>query len=123
MHDRSTILVPLIAIIAAACGGAPTAATAAPTPAPTVATGDPYKIGAIFDVTGGGSSLGVPERDTVKMLEEQVNAKGGIKGPDGKLHKVQVIVYDNQSQESQSVLVAKRLIEEDKVRVIIGQSQ
>ncbi|MBI4492091.1 MAG: ABC transporter substrate-binding protein [Chloroflexi bacterium] len=108
------------------------AATAAPAkPAPTAAakaeekpaTGEPYKIGAIFDITGGGSSLGVPERDTIKMLEAEVNARGGIKGPDGKLHPVQVVLYDNQSQESQSVLVAKRLIEEDKVPVILGATQ
>lgn len=135
MGRRISVLASLIAIVAAACGGTPAAspspsaaaatkaATTAPTAAATVATGDPYKIGAIFDITGAGSSLGIPERDTVKMLEEQVNAAGGIKGPDGKLHKVQVIIYDNQSQESQTVLVAKRLIEEDKVPVVIGPSQ
>jgi len=116
------------ALLLASCGGAqPTTGSPAPTVAQATKTaipvGETYKIGAIFDVTGAGSSLGTPERDTVKMLEDQVNAKGGITGPDGKLHKVQVIVYDNQSQESQSVLVAKRLIEEDKVPVIIGPSQ
>ncbi len=134
MGRSISVLISLIAIVATACGGqtaaspspttaAATATAAAKTAAPTVATGDPYKIGAIFDITGAGSSLGIPERDTVKMLEEQVNAAGGIKGPDGKLHKVQVVLYDNQSQESQTVLVAKRLIEEDKVPVIIGPSQ
>ena len=29
---------------------------------------EPYKIGAIFDITGPGSSLGVPERDSANML-------------------------------------------------------
>ena len=56
-------------------------------------------------------------------LEAQVNAQGGIKGPDGKPHPLRVIMYDDQSQESQTVLVAKRLIQEDKVSVIIGSSQ
>jgi len=122
------------AIVLAACGGGTTAtptataatqATTAPqaTAAATVAVGAVYKVGAIFDATGPASSLGVPERDTVKMLETQVNAAGGIKGPDGLMHKIEVVFYDNQSQESQSVLVAKRLIEEDKVPVIIGPSQ
>ncbi len=129
MSRSTSVLVSLIAIVAAACGGAQSTATpSAPAAgsaaaAPAVATGDPYKIGAIFDITGPASSLGVPERDTVKMLEEQVNAAGGIKGPDGKLHKVQVVLYDNQSKEQETVLVAKRLIEEDKVPVIIGPSQ
>jgi len=122
------------ALVLAACGGGTTAtptataatqATTAPqaTAAATVAVGAVYKVGAIFDATGPASSLGVPERDTVKMLETQVNAAGGIKGPDGLMHKIEVVFYDNQSQESQSVLVAKRLIEEDKVPVIIGPSQ
>lgn len=132
------VIATVAALVLAACGGgtpATPSATAAPqataaaktaapaTAAPTAAVGAVYKIGAIFDVTGPASSLGVPERDTVKMLETQVNEKGGIKGPDGLMHKIQVVLYDNQSQESQSVLVAKRLIEEDKVPVIIGPSQ
>lgn len=127
-----TVLIAVSALVLGACGSQPV--TASPTAAPTAATtgkatatatpvGEDYKIGAIFDITGPASSLGVPERDTVKMLQDQLNAKGGITGPDGKLHKINLIIYDNQSQESQSVLVAKRLIEEDKVPVIIGPSQ
>lgn len=124
---RTTVAVlGALAIVLGACGGtattSPSPTTNPSTPTPTPA-GAPYKIGAIFDSTGPAASLGVPERDTVKMLEAAVNAKGGITGPDGKLHKIEVVVYDNQSQESQSVLVAKRLIEEDKVPVIIGPSQ
>lgn len=125
----STAVVSALALLIGACGGTPATSSPAPATSAAAATstatpvGETYKIGAIFDVTGGGSSLGTPERDTAKMLEEQVNAKGGITGPDGKLHKIQLISYDNQSQETQSVLVAKRLIEEDKVPVIIGPSQ
>ncbi|OGN80106.1 MAG: ABC transporter substrate-binding protein [Chloroflexi bacterium RIFCSPLOWO2_12_FULL_71_12] len=111
MHPRMlAVSASILGLMLAACGG-------------TAAPGATYKIGAIFDATGPASSLGVPERDTVKMLEAELNAKGGIKGPDGLMHKVEVVFYDNQSQESQSVLVAKRLIEEDKVPVIIGPSQ
>ena len=39
----------------------------------------PYKVGAVFDITGKASWLGEPERNTAKMIEEEVNAKGGIK--------------------------------------------
>ena len=113
-------LVSTLGLVLAACAGSTPAATTTTTAQPAGAT---YKIGAIFDSTGPAASLGVPERDTAKMLEAQVNAKGGIKGPDGKLHLLQVVIYDNQSQESQAVLLAKRLIEEDKVPVIIGPSQ
>jgi len=79
---------------------------------------DPYVIGAVFDITGMGSPLGTPERDTVLMLEKQVNAKGGING-----HPVKVIILDNGSDEAKSLTAVKKLIEENKVLAIIGPSQ
>ncbi|MBI4241752.1 MAG: ABC transporter substrate-binding protein [Candidatus Rokubacteria bacterium] len=81
---------------------------------------EPYKIGAIFSITGPGSSLGVPERDTAQMLEAEVNARGGIAGPDGKRHPVKVVIYDDASDETRAVLAAKKLIEEDRVAAIVG---
>jgi branched-chain amino acid transport system substrate-binding protein len=79
-----------------------------------------YKVGAIFSVTGPGSSLGIPERDTALMLEADINARGGVKGPDGKLRPLKVIIYDDASDETKAVLAAKKLIDEDKVAAIIG---
>ncbi|MBI1847437.1 MAG: ABC transporter substrate-binding protein [Candidatus Rokubacteria bacterium] len=81
---------------------------------------DPYKIGAIFSITGPGSSLGVPERDTAQMLEADVNARGGVKGPDGKLHPLRIVIYDDASDETRAVLAAKKLIDEDRVTAIVG---
>jgi branched-chain amino acid transport system substrate-binding protein len=79
-----------------------------------------YKIGAIFSITGPGSSLGIPERDTALMIEADVNAKGGVKGPDGKLHALKLVIYDDASDETKAVLAAKKLIDEDKVTAIVG---
>jgi branched-chain amino acid transport system substrate-binding protein len=79
-----------------------------------------YKIGAIFSITGPGSSLGIPERDTALMIEAEVNAKGGVKGPDGKLHPLKLVIYDDASDETKAVLAAKKLIDEDKVTAIVG---
>ena len=81
---------------------------------------DAYKVGAIFSITGPGSSLGIPERDTALMLEASINAKGGIKGPDGKLHPLKMVIYDDASDETKAVLAAKKLIDEDKVTAIVG---
>jgi branched-chain amino acid transport system substrate-binding protein len=89
------------------------------TPAPAAAQ-DAYRVGAIFSITGPGSSLGVPERDTALMLEADVNARGGVKGPDGKLHPLKLVIYDDASDETKAVLAAKKLIDEDKVTVIVG---
>jgi branched-chain amino acid transport system substrate-binding protein len=79
-----------------------------------------YKIGAIFSITGPGSSLGIPERDTALMIESEVNAGGGIKGPDGKMHPLKLVIYDDASDETKAVLAAKKLIDEDKVTAIVG---
>ena len=81
---------------------------------------EPYKIGAIFAITGPGSSLGIPERDTALMIEAEVNARGGVKGPDGTLHPLKLVIYDDASDETKAVLAAKKLIDEDRVAAIVG---
>jgi len=78
---------------------------------------EPYSIGAVLSVTGGASFLGEPERNTVKMVEEWINAAGGIKG-----HPLKVIVEDTKSDVSQAVLSVRKLLEKDKVTAIIGPS-
>lgn len=89
--------------------------------APPAATAqEPYKLGAVFSITGPGSSLGVPERDTALMLEAEVNAKGGVRGPDGQTHPLKIVIYDDGSDETKAVLAAKKLIDEDKVTAIVG---
>ncbi len=87
---------------------------------PTATAQEAYKVGAIFSITGPGSSLGIPERDTAVMIEADVNAKGGVKGPDGKLHPLKIVIYDDASDETKAVLAAKKLIDEDKVTAIVG---
>jgi branched-chain amino acid transport system substrate-binding protein len=79
-----------------------------------------YRVGAVFSITGPGSSLGIPERDTARMIEADVNAKGGVKGPDGKMHPLKLVIYDDASDETKAVLAVKRLIDEDKVSAIVG---
>jgi len=75
------------------------------------------KIGALLSVTGPPSFLGEPERNTAKMVVDEINAKGGIKGK-----KLELIVYDTQGDATKAVQSATRLIKEDKVVAIIGPS-
>jgi len=74
-----------------------------------------YKIGAIFASTGPASMLGLPEKNTVEMLEADLNAAGGINGT-----PVKVIMYDTEANPTKTVTSTKKLIEKDKVDVIIG---
>jgi branched-chain amino acid transport system substrate-binding protein len=78
---------------------------------------EPYRIGAVFSVTGAASFLGEPEKNTALMLQDQINKAGGING-----HPLEVIIEDSKSDETQAVLSAKKLIERDKVLAIIGPS-
>src|SRR5512137_2471525 len=75
------------------------------------------KIGALFSVTGPPSFLGEPERNSAKMVVDEINAKGGIKG-----RKIDLVVYDTQGDATKAVKAANRLIKEDKVVAIIGPS-
>jgi branched-chain amino acid transport system substrate-binding protein len=78
---------------------------------------EPIRIGAIFSVTGPASFLGEPERNTAKMLEESINTAGGLLG-----RKVEVIVYDDETDTTKAVTAVDRLIKNDKVVAIIGPS-
>ncbi len=78
----------------------------------------PLKVGAIFAVTGPASWLGQPEKNTVLMLEEQINAAGGING-----RPLKVIVEDTEGDETKAVLAIKKLIYRDEVLAVIGPSR
>ncbi len=78
---------------------------------------EPIRIGAIFSVTGPASFLGEPERNTAKMLEEDLNAAGGLLG-----RKIEVIVYDDESDTTKAVTAVDRLIKRDRVVAVIGPS-
>jgi branched-chain amino acid transport system substrate-binding protein len=94
-----------------------------PEEVPEAEEGEPYHVGVIVAITGGASSLGIPERNTAEMIAEEVNAAGGIEGPDGLMHPLEVIILDTQSEETHTVLATQRLIEQDQVPVIVGPTQ
>ncbi len=78
---------------------------------------EPIKIGAVFSATGPASFLGEPERNTVKMLEEELNRLGGLLG-----RPVEVIVYDDETDVNKCVLAVDKLIKKDRVVAIVGPS-
>lgn len=78
---------------------------------------EPYRIGAVVDISGPSSSLGVPERNTLEMLKDKVNAAGGING-----HPLDLTILDNKSDETEAVLAVKKLIDQQKVLAVIGAS-
>jgi branched-chain amino acid transport system substrate-binding protein len=76
-----------------------------------------YKVGAIFAVTGRASFLGEPEKKTAEMIVEEVNKSGGING-----HPLELVLYDDEGDATKCNVSMKKLINQDKVSVVIGPS-
>ena len=74
-------------------------------------------VGGIFSITGPASYLGEPERNTLQVLVEDINAKGGIKG-----QPVKAVMYDDEANVTKARLHAEKLITNDKALAIIGPS-
>lgn len=77
-----------------------------------------YKVGALLSVTGPAAWLGTPERNTVRMIEEEINEAGGING-----HPLEVIIEDTVGDATRTVTAAKKLISKDEVLAIVGPSR
>lgn len=83
--------------------------------------GEPYRIGALLALTGDSSTLGEPQKETIELLRDQINAAGGILGPDGLQHPLEVIIKDDATDDATAVAAAKELIDQG-VLAIIGSS-
>ncbi|MCU0869391.1 MAG: ABC transporter substrate-binding protein [Burkholderiales bacterium] len=81
----------------------------------TAAAAEPIRIGSFLSTTGPASPLGDPESKTLKMGIDRLNAAGGVLG-----RKVEWIVYDDSGDAAKANTFVKRLIESDKVDLIIG---
>lgn len=77
--------------------------------------GDSVKIAGIFSSSGGAAPLGEPELETMKMLVEMKNEEGGINGK-----KIELITYDDKSDQNEAILAMKKAITQDKVDIVIG---
>ena len=75
------------------------------------------KIGSVLSVSGPASFLGDPEKKTLEIYVEEINAKGGING-----QKLQLVVYDDAGNADNARTFATRLVEEDKIVAMVGGS-
>jgi branched-chain amino acid transport system substrate-binding protein len=82
---------------------------------PTAAQQQVIKIGFVVDITGGASSLGVPERNTVLLYQDEMGTAQSGAGP----IRIQYLVTDGESDPTKAVIAAKRLIEEERVVAVV----
>jgi branched-chain amino acid transport system substrate-binding protein len=69
------------------------------------------KIGAILSLTGPAASLGIPEKNTIELLPARVAGE-----------TVRYIILDDASDPTAAVRAARKLVDEEKVDLIIGPS-
>jgi branched-chain amino acid transport system substrate-binding protein len=119
---RLTILVLAVLVIAAAmglavvgCGEEETTTTAAPAETTTsaAASGGTIKIGALLDFTGPVAELGPIFQMGIEAALEEANYTVAGK-------KVELIIEDSATSVDTAVAKAKKLVEQDGVKIIIG---
>jgi len=115
-------------------GGKATATSPATTPPATITTqsttttsaagsgagGCVIKIGFTASLTGKLQEESTEQLKGIKLWAEQVNSKGGIKLPDGRICKVKLIYYDDESKSARVQELYQKLITSDKVDYLIS---
>lgn len=76
---------------------------------------DTIKIGSVLSVTGPAAFLGDPELKTLQMYVDDINKKGGVIG-----RQLELVYYDDGSDAGKANGFGKRLIDDDKVDIIVG---
>jgi branched-chain amino acid transport system substrate-binding protein len=77
----------------------------------------PYVVGGIFSISGPASYLGEPERNSMEMVAEAVNAQGGING-----HPLKLVIYDDEGDVTKARLHATKLAQDKDCLAVIGPS-
>jgi branched-chain amino acid transport system substrate-binding protein len=85
--------------------------------AATAQAQSPIRIGSFLSVTGPAAFLGDPEQKTLELYVERLNAAGGVLG-----RKLELVAYDSGGNAEKARTFAKRLIEQDRVDLIVGGS-
>ena len=81
----------------------------------TTGNDNELRIAYIGPLTGEAAAWGTPEKNTLEMLVEEINAAGGIAG-----YNVVLDTYDNRNDNVETSNAAKKAIEVGGADVIIG---
>ncbi len=106
----------LAGLVLSACGGdaRETASPAAPGTG-GAAKGTPVKIGASVSTTGSNGKIGQYQLEAYQLWAEQINARGGLLG-----RPVEMVILDDQSDPTVGAKLYEKLINEDKVDLVLG---
>ena len=95
--------------------GAAAAASVTAFPAVLRAQSEPLRLGVLTPLTGAGGFDGPRMLKAMQAVADEVNAVGGVIG-----RKIEFVVEDDQTNPEAAVRAARKLIEVNKVPVIMG---
>ena len=76
---------------------------------------DTIKIGVTQPLTGAFAASGNYVTQGAKIAADEINANGGVLGK-----KIELVIEDNKSNPTEAVATAEKLIQKDKVPVMMG---
>src|SRR5689334_15895643 len=91
------------------------AATVAAAPIRASAQGEPLRFGILTPLTGAGGQDGPRMLKAMQAVIDEVNQGGGVLG-----RKIETVIEDDQTNPEAAVRAARKLIEVNKVPVIMG---
>lgn len=78
---------------------------------------DPYRIGMTAAMTGGPAQTYIPMVEIFKAYLAKVNAEGGVNG-----HPIQALYEDDRGEPARAATNGKKLVEQDKVVLLVNTS-
>ncbi|MGL1418855.1 ABC transporter substrate-binding protein, partial [Vibrio parahaemolyticus] len=75
------------------------------------------RIGALIAASWPTAFIGASQKNAFEMLVEQINARGGMAG-----NKIRPFLYDTEGNGTIAAQQFRRLIDSDKVHVVVGPS-
>jgi branched-chain amino acid transport system substrate-binding protein len=83
----------------------------------TVQAADVIKFGIATPLSGPAAPWGIPHKQAVELIFDEVNSQGGLEVA-GKKYKLEVIAYDHKYVIAEGVATVNRLIAKDGVKFI-----
>ena len=84
----------------------------------SMASEQPIKLGAFFDLSGPAAFIGTPTKLVAEMVVDKINKAGGING-----RPLELVIGDTGGDPAKAVNIAKKFIYKDKVAAIIGPTR
>jgi branched-chain amino acid transport system substrate-binding protein len=108
-----------LSVIRVVAALASVAAMAAWTPA--TAADKVLPIGVLGPLSGGAAAYGLDTSRAAEIKADEINAAGGLK-IGGDVYKIKLIVYDHKASAADAATAANKLVSQDKVKYIIGNT-